>query len=1351
MEKKYRIEQQLIDMLKTSPQEQLKICSAYYFPCIGEVEEYLRQDDFDTQIKKLISGDNPLQKRIISPTKQQEFNLLMNECINYELDQPDKFNNTYIIDLIFNLVYPFKSNENTEEVKENIGKNIVGFIQNRIIYCVEHNQDIRNGIVTSLKTKIRYAIGLTPEEFTEIEQSIPQLAHSIENKIKEDKYIKSKINLESKQEKFRTLKNNMLSDPNYLSNLPTINQENIIPNEIFVNRIIQNIMHQSASHPFDIEVNPDRGYIRVNGEILPIHLYNKLLNILEENAKKSFQNINMYLTCNDTIFEDEFYRKYMLHLDDTHILGIEKTTEFINSLIAKRIYENNVDKFNEIEDKLEKKKNDPEALREEYEKLAEEDRQLYLICGKYKKNPNLCERMEERLDKIKNITIPKIDKPKTKEKIFYGPRLQRWNCIFKVYNYLSNLSDEVPTTPKEISKQISKINAIQKNLNKIMSSQKEDNIIERLIYFLVKNSDNPEQSIRNISINVVNEIIDNNMCSLSNAFNKKYKDNPQEIINRILTFDTNRINSIKEKYDEIFEIQNYLDYKYKAISQSVIKNIPYNEWEHYFSSKHENKTGKLDNSSIGPFGIAQLILEEEIKEHKDSLSNGTNITNAIFNLFKVDDKTYYIINFNFVTDIKRIFIVDPKDITKKHHIICEMDAFDETLVAYFDEIKNNGVARFYSVQNTEETIMEAFKDSKFEEIVDFKGKEYTTIMVFSQSSADERITQHYTFAKGKVLSIKTFINDLLNNKIELRTATSLNVLGSFEQDTKKKISDMFKSLITAEKTISKKSMAELSLIGSSNADQMIENMTKSEAEIFIGIKDISNEDLSLIKCVLKQKNLENLLMAINSRIDILRRERQHFKTPMHNVSVTHSSYINDRIEEYDEQINKLTRQSTMLKEIMKINLEVITQKDTNGNNITLNTREDIKTYFLNNKNRFTTEHFVILDYLSERTLSSGDVSFSNEIREYCLELFINKEKTLFETKYQKYYNEYLYRTGAITGQAFKPLSINTVNEEAAVRMFDNEMLNIKECSIGKIAQQIDRIFPNINHSTKIKYLQKYEERLSTIIQIDKSKTKKTKYDEIIASNQSIISEKVEQNICYKKHALRRDVKTISIVSNDLETEKIAQIFTLVKRYIDEVKNMREDFCFEAKPIIETFYFDNDVSEKEKEFKGHEFDIFDTKFSEHCDITFIIVELLNQLRMELTQLYDNYVETGGILYEYETRELENALNYQEKQSVMLQKITSIVRVYTLSIYKLFDYYVTYNSSLSDLKKEATREKIERKMQETKITIERLTNKSSLFSIGTNLLTKLIPNGQPFDQDDQISRIEYANNPTNGFRV
>ena len=70
--------------------------------------------------------------------------------------------------------------------------------------------------------------------------------------------------------------------------------------------------------------------------------------------------------------------------------------------------------------------------------------------------------------------------------IVFGPKIENISPTLRIMNRLYKLSDNPPHNRPEINEQIEHVNNIQQQINGIMSSQKEDKIFERLVYFLIK-------------------------------------------------------------------------------------------------------------------------------------------------------------------------------------------------------------------------------------------------------------------------------------------------------------------------------------------------------------------------------------------------------------------------------------------------------------------------------------------------------------------------------------------------------------------------------------------------------------------------------------------------------------------------------------------------------------------------------------------------------------------------------------------------------------------------------------------------------------------------------------------------
>lgn len=1318
-QKKIRITNQLKEILENCTDSELAICTAYYVPNEQEVDDYLKQGDYNIQLNNLLNGNNSLVERMPSATKQREFTNLLNNSLTDEIGFEARFDKPAITNMILSLLSPVINSQDRSKYKELIEtKKIVEDIKSRVEKTVERKLNIVTGIKQILQIKLQRVLGLSQSQYNQISGGISVLAQNIEKKLIDDGFVIKKIDLSQKKEELKNIKWSMLNDPTYLSTIPPISNEKHIPKELIIQRIINAIMYKSASDPLKIEVNKSEGYIKVNEEILPITVYEEILNILETNTEKAFRNINMYLTSSDTIFTDQFNRKYILHIDDTHILGIEKTTTFLRTLAAKKIYESNKAKYNSLNTIVEADGN--------YERLTKEELEFYLTCKKYLDNKRFCENIEDKIKTISNKVIPKVNPPLLKNgtKILFGPNIEKVSSIFTVYNHLYKLSDEVPTTEAQITAQIECISIIQGKLSEIMSDQRDNKVFERLVYFLIKDVSNPIEVLKSITEKQLNEIFESNMCLFSNEYYMKFKENPSELIEKISTLTEDKITKIKDKYNEIFEIQNYLDYKYKVISQSIIKNVPYDKWSKYFSGKHANEKGELSTDRIGPFGIAQLLLENEIQEHKTAIKNGTSITNSIFNLFKVDDKTYYIINFNFVTDLKRIFIVNTKNGVSEYHIICEMDACDERVVAYFDEVNKNGVAHFYSVQNTEDILMSSFSKSKLSSAIDFKGKEFSTMLVFSESSVDQRITQHYTSAKGKVASISNFVKYLLEGRIDLRTATSLNVEGDYSQDSKKNISDFLQGLINRKKTLTKSEMNELSMIGCSNADQMIENMTLEEVQKFIGLESITPIELELVKSTLKLKNLQKLHEALIIKIDEITNSLVRNSNPPL-PGENDNSYINTtdqaKKQQKENELIALQKLLTSTAKTIKTYKEVLLQKDTNNKIIPFDTSQNVKEYFEKNIYGFDINDTQILKYLAQRSKELGDNELFERISNHItFTQLLSEERTKFESEYERVCSIHRYLRGTTSEQVRVSAIVNNIQHTKPIESFDIDVLIAKKEILDDLLEKINMSIPDIGDD-KYKYLELADRELSSIIKVRGSIATKTIFEKTIELKKQKKKVDLEREVFAAKNAFNTNVKTL--ITNDSITleEKIARIVKASKEYISKVNSYKEQYAFDGSNEISKYIFAIEASSRQEEYSNQKFAIFNSVFEENCSITEIADLILRKLQESIMLIYHEYVNTGSILYEHETRELESALNYRKKQQRYRERISSKVTTSVLAIQRLYNEMVRYNAAIEDNRKDAIADIIERKMSSIKVEIDKVT-KSSVFSMGTNGLVK-----------------------------
>ena len=796
--------------------------------------------------------------------------------------------------------------------------------------------------------------------------------------------------------------------------------------------------------------------------------------------------------------------------------------------------------------------------------------------------------------------------------------------------------------------------------------------------------------------------------------------------------------------------QSFLDYKYKDVSRAIILHIPSSEWETYFQGKHSLNNGKNNKKSIGPFGIAQLLLEEEIKDYENCINEGKDIENTRFNLLKVFDKTYYIINYNYVTDIKRIFIVTYSENTKEYHIICEMDAFNEKLMAYFAELNKKGIAQFYSVQNTENILIKSYKNSVFEELIDFNGNEYATILVFDEKGKDQRITQHYSSAKNSISSIEDFITKLNDGSIRLRTATSLNVSGNYEQDEKKYYSDLFRSLSLKEKVLSKKSMSELGLIGCYNAARIIESMTYEETKKFLGIDDITVKEATFIKCILQRKNFETLLETLQEKLNSLQHNRRLLNIPPHPITVSHDSYLTERVEETDKRISELTKLIEKINEILVINTELINGITKEGTTISLETPTDIRCYFEQNKERFTVNNYVELEYLSECALSLGDLNLSIEIKKHCFKLFIEEKKEFLEKEYEKHYTIYLYQTGAKRGQTAVPEVVNPNNKNKSVEIFDREMLPLKQGCLQALSRKIDSIFPDAGED-KDKYMEMADKELSSIIQVRNSKTSQTtfelKHDIEVKQNNARLRNLIDS----KRNELKKEIQEIVNDPSLKEVDKPKVISSKIHGFITMIKSLSSQFVFDAKELIDQYHFEEDRETIKANHESKTRNYFAKTYEDNCSVESLIEVVIDTFKNEVESLKYKYELHGGYYFEQDLGDMETVLKISEKRTEFIKKLNQKSSVYRVSIWKIYESLVANNATLSNNKKEDLRQYIILRMAQTIREIEGKTG-SKLFSQGLAEFNKDSSNPN-MDEDipretlEQISNLEGrgTNNP------
>ena len=161
----------------------------------------------------------------------------------------------------------------------------------------------------------------------------------------------------------------------------------------------------------------------------------------------------------------------------------------------------------------------------------------------------------------------------------------------------------------------------------------------------------------------------------------------------------------------------------------------------------------------------------------------------------------------------------------------------------------------------------------------------------------------------------------------------------------------------------------------------------------------------------------------------------------------------------------------------------------------------------------------------------------------------------------------------------------------------------------------------------------------------------------------------------------------SLIVNDSMTleDKVAKIVKASKDYIAEVESWKEEYSFDGIDEIQKYHFSKDEIAKQAYYSEHKYDIFNSIYERKCNITEIVECILRKLQDTIMSIYNEYVNNGNVLYEYEMPQSETALNYINNQKYYRERVSSKVNACVLAIHKLYNEMVKYQKKIIRKKK------------------------------------------------------------------
>lgn len=538
-----------------------------------------------------------------------------------------------------------------------------------------------------------------------------------------------------------------------------------------ISKIIDDITHVSASsnsEQIKIRNIEVSSLIKVDKVFVPKYIYEKLMLKLPQIISQAFSNYYMYLSNNNVEFYDSYNRKYQFPINLIHVLGLKNELFETDQKIVERL--------SEIASKPEAEKN---------EILKKKDAPKF----------NLMNTLRTKKKGIKELN--------------------------KNIKRIQQLDKEAPTSLED---RIKKLKEAQKALSQIMNDKRQSSQIEVLCWLL--SSEEPS----NINTDRIEEVIKNNSYRFSFEFknlfdsSKTLTDKEQKQKNEIVSIVLSKINtpsiinSIKSKYEYLKEAQEYLMYLSTKYSLEIVTSVDKSKW------KNEEYFGDKGKEGLGYFGLSKIVIEDVLEnKYKQDESFNSSI-----NLFKVFDKLNYLCNFNYVLDVNKIYITDFQK--NEMSIICEMDALNELLLGYFESLNEEGIATFYSIENSEDKYTIPSKENDSEIILG----------LCKTDKLSNTITQTHKEAKKAYPTAEKLITALKDGKVILRYATSFAVKGNYSQDTT--IQDKLDKLhYNKARVLTEYENLLINIEGIESTLEWVNDLTIDELKGFVGLEPTTKE------------------------------------------------------------------------------------------------------------------------------------------------------------------------------------------------------------------------------------------------------------------------------------------------------------------------------------------------------------------------------------------------------------------------------------------------------------------------------------------------------------------------------
>ena len=316
--------------------------------------------------------------------------------------------------------------------------------------------------------------------------------------------------------------------------------------------------------------------------------------------------------------------------------------------------------------------------------------------------------------------------------------------------------------------------------------------------------------------------------------------------------------------------------------------------------------------SLGVFPLASIYIQANKKKFSSSFSG-----NYPINMLKIYDKLLYFNHFNFLIDKTNLYITDLQ-VAQKPGIVCEIKALNSDLFIVYDYVDSSGKTHFVSAQDVNELVTVKSNVSLLPDIINFKSKEYKTILGFCEKKKDvysNILTQGHSDFKKKKFTLGRILNLLKDDDLILRYGTSGSLFSDYRD-----IEALNEVLSNAE-NINFIDLLKRNLIGCSNALLWLETVDYESFKNFVGSPNISfleeGPDFDNIKVYLYKNILKNISLLI-SKIDDELKYKDMLKQ-LNQYRITGDSVLLDSLKTYLRNNNPEDFNENDLKKLSTVN------------------------------------------------------------------------------------------------------------------------------------------------------------------------------------------------------------------------------------------------------------------------------------------------------------------------------------------------------------------------------------------------------------------------------------------------